>query len=218
VNKVTLRYVRHEDVERYLHEGWTITHDLQDCCHGQYAVLMLWPCDCPLTATNVRSIPDDGDPTPHVAVERRPDVIGGQHVNLPTAVAVFSDILGGTAVAWFDCDGEAVEVKRRVAHLLGGQGSATASLEMPMICAVSTGPLSRHRGRGSTCGLSGGHPGAEGRGCRAPGRARQIWGNGDPLPALFRDHTHRRRRHCCGRRDHEGQPHVPAVEPFANSP
>ena len=47
-----LRYVPHHEIERYLHAGWTITHDLSDCCHGQYSVLMVRPDDQDaLTAT-----------------------------------------------------------------------------------------------------------------------------------------------------------------------
>jgi hypothetical protein len=37
------RYVRHEDVECYLHVGWEIAADLSDCYHGEFAVLMRWP-------------------------------------------------------------------------------------------------------------------------------------------------------------------------------
>ena len=29
--EVTLRYVRHHDIERYLRAGWMITHDMSDC-------------------------------------------------------------------------------------------------------------------------------------------------------------------------------------------
>jgi hypothetical protein len=46
-DEVTLRFVRHDDVERYLRAGWMITNDLADSCHGEFAVLMLQPCDCP---------------------------------------------------------------------------------------------------------------------------------------------------------------------------
>jgi hypothetical protein len=31
VTEVTLRYVRHHDVDRYLRAGWMITHGLMDC-------------------------------------------------------------------------------------------------------------------------------------------------------------------------------------------
>lgn len=34
------RYVRHEDVERYKAEGWTVVDDLCGTHHGEYAVLM----------------------------------------------------------------------------------------------------------------------------------------------------------------------------------
>jgi hypothetical protein len=30
-----LRYVPHPEINRYLQEGWTITYDLSDCCHGR---------------------------------------------------------------------------------------------------------------------------------------------------------------------------------------
>jgi hypothetical protein len=39
--KITLRFVPHQDVDRYLGEGWVITHDLADCYHGEFAVLMM---------------------------------------------------------------------------------------------------------------------------------------------------------------------------------
>jgi hypothetical protein len=41
--EVTLRYVRHEEVEHYLRAGWVVTHDLADCYHGQFSVLMVGP-------------------------------------------------------------------------------------------------------------------------------------------------------------------------------
>ena len=42
---IVLRFVRHEDVERYQQEGWTVTNDLSDCYGGQFAVLMMGPND-----------------------------------------------------------------------------------------------------------------------------------------------------------------------------
>jgi hypothetical protein len=39
----TFRYVRHDDVESYLHVGWVIAADLSDCYHAQFGVLMQWP-------------------------------------------------------------------------------------------------------------------------------------------------------------------------------
>jgi hypothetical protein len=44
--EVVLRFVRHEDIDRFLQAGWTVTHDLQDCHHGAYSVLMVRPGDC----------------------------------------------------------------------------------------------------------------------------------------------------------------------------
>jgi hypothetical protein len=42
------RYVRHDDVECYLHVGWVIAADLSDCYHGEFGVLMMqWPFDGP---------------------------------------------------------------------------------------------------------------------------------------------------------------------------
>ncbi len=40
------RYVRHHLVNDYACLGWCIAHDLQDCCHGRYSVLMQWCCTC----------------------------------------------------------------------------------------------------------------------------------------------------------------------------
>jgi hypothetical protein len=37
------RYVRHDDVECYLHAGWEIAADLADCYHGEFGVLILRP-------------------------------------------------------------------------------------------------------------------------------------------------------------------------------
>jgi hypothetical protein len=53
--EVTLRFVPHQDVDRYLRDGWMISHDLNDCYHGQFAVLMVRPCDSSdaLTTTTV---------------------------------------------------------------------------------------------------------------------------------------------------------------------
>lgn len=33
-------YVRHEDVERFIADGWTMVDDLAGTHHGEYAVLM----------------------------------------------------------------------------------------------------------------------------------------------------------------------------------
>jgi hypothetical protein len=49
--EVTLRFVPHQDVDRYLRDGWTVTNDFSDCYHGEFAVLMvkgtsLAPEDC----------------------------------------------------------------------------------------------------------------------------------------------------------------------------
>ena len=55
-----------------------------------------------------------------MTVERRPDAVKRQNVNLPAAVAVIGDVLLGAAVAWFDGYGEAV--KLGIAHLFIGEG------------------------------------------------------------------------------------------------
>lgn len=34
------RYVRHEDVERFLAEGWVVVDDFSGTHHAEYAVLM----------------------------------------------------------------------------------------------------------------------------------------------------------------------------------
>jgi hypothetical protein len=34
------RYVPHRKVPQFLREGWVIAHPLDDCHHGQHAVLM----------------------------------------------------------------------------------------------------------------------------------------------------------------------------------
>ena len=38
-----LRYVRPDDVERLMAQGWEWTSALQDTHHGDYACLMVWP-------------------------------------------------------------------------------------------------------------------------------------------------------------------------------
>jgi hypothetical protein len=64
--EVVLRYVRHEDVEHYSSEGWTITHDLADCYHGHFGVLMVRPDsqDALTAMTAPARSPDDAGPTP----------------------------------------------------------------------------------------------------------------------------------------------------------
>ncbi len=39
------RYVLHEEAEDYLRLGWVFAADL-GIYHGQWSVLMRWPCDC----------------------------------------------------------------------------------------------------------------------------------------------------------------------------
>lgn len=46
-----LQFVRHEDVESYMQLGWQpsgIDGGLVGTPHGQYAIIMVWPCGCPL--------------------------------------------------------------------------------------------------------------------------------------------------------------------------
>jgi hypothetical protein len=64
-------------------------------------------------------------------VKRRPDTVGRQNVNLPTAVAVLGNVLLSAAVARLDRDGKAVEVKLGIAHLQIGEGEALEDGEDP---------------------------------------------------------------------------------------
>ncbi len=41
-----LAYVRHTQIDGYLREGWMVLDTFADCYHGQFAVLMGWPCEC----------------------------------------------------------------------------------------------------------------------------------------------------------------------------
>lgn len=34
------QYVPHDQIQKFLADGWEVAHDLQDCHHGVYAVLM----------------------------------------------------------------------------------------------------------------------------------------------------------------------------------
>jgi hypothetical protein len=43
-----LRFVRFGRAVDYLRLGWMVTTSLADCYHGDYAVLMEWPCQCPV--------------------------------------------------------------------------------------------------------------------------------------------------------------------------
>jgi hypothetical protein len=45
--EVTLRFVPHHEIERYLREGWVVTNDLAD---GEFGALMLRPCNCRIHA------------------------------------------------------------------------------------------------------------------------------------------------------------------------
>jgi hypothetical protein len=36
------RYVQHSQIEAYRAQGWTVAHDLADCRHGAFSVLMIW--------------------------------------------------------------------------------------------------------------------------------------------------------------------------------
>ena len=38
---MTFRYVKLHDIQRMLDDGWTVSSDLADCHHGEYAVLMV---------------------------------------------------------------------------------------------------------------------------------------------------------------------------------
>jgi hypothetical protein len=40
-----VRYVSHEDCERFERQGWEWTSALVDTHHGEHAVLMVWPHD-----------------------------------------------------------------------------------------------------------------------------------------------------------------------------
>lgn len=41
--KIVLRYVLHQDVEKYKDMGWKVTGDLSHSHHGQYSVIMQAP-------------------------------------------------------------------------------------------------------------------------------------------------------------------------------
>lgn len=40
------RYVRHSDAETYCQLGWSPIDALEGTHHGDYAVLMMWLCEC----------------------------------------------------------------------------------------------------------------------------------------------------------------------------
>lgn len=46
------RYVLYERVEDYFRLGWAFAADLGPV-HGQYSVLMAWPCQCKLVEPKV---------------------------------------------------------------------------------------------------------------------------------------------------------------------
>ncbi len=41
--KIVLRYVLHQDVDKYKDMGWKVTGDLSHSHHGQYSVIMQAP-------------------------------------------------------------------------------------------------------------------------------------------------------------------------------
>ena len=43
----TFQFVPHHRVAEFLANGWLVDDDLQDCHHGDHAVLMLAPADHP---------------------------------------------------------------------------------------------------------------------------------------------------------------------------
>jgi hypothetical protein len=61
-----LRYVPHHEIGRYLREGWTVTNDLADCYHGEFAVLTVRPDgqDMLTTTLALARSPVDGGPMP----------------------------------------------------------------------------------------------------------------------------------------------------------
>jgi len=42
------RYVPHDKVLAYARLGWSIADTLEHCHHGEYSILMVWMCPCPM--------------------------------------------------------------------------------------------------------------------------------------------------------------------------
>jgi hypothetical protein len=41
-----VRYVSHYRIMEYLRLGWMVANDLGGTVHGEFSVLMSWPCSC----------------------------------------------------------------------------------------------------------------------------------------------------------------------------
>jgi hypothetical protein len=45
---MTFRYVNHQRVLDYARLGWCIADTFEHCYHGEFSILMMWMCPCPL--------------------------------------------------------------------------------------------------------------------------------------------------------------------------